>query len=429
MALLVAVGLYLSTLLVAVGFAFCRAQIYALRARSAGVRHGEIASPSAIITLVHGTWAQDADWTLEGSVLCSAICEDVGSVMFRRFRWSGRNTIQARHKAADRLANDLESVRDKYEGVPVFVIAHSHGGNIALSALKRGGSGLVNGLVCLATPVIVSRKRYIDTVTRRCLPLFNLVPFVLGYLAILPFDISSLWCVVSGLGTMLIIRAAFKMWGSKVGEILDQTYYADIPEQKVLFVRAPGDEASIVISTAQGLSWVVRKLLSLPLKLAQAGHTEIEQWKSLLGTRFYLVLIASMAFSLPVSYLISVISSDTVLGDISSVALLIMFFGPVIVFVTLFTGSYVSQILGYILFPIILLPIVLTMAVASLALGPEMTIASVVRDVSVEPCPRGTWRVVMLDDLPHSSDDLQHSIVYQAKQACDLISRWIAFRL
>jgi hypothetical protein len=56
------------------------------------------------VTLVHGTFARNAPWTQEGSLLRSTLTNKLGDdVTFRAFLWSGDNSFAARADAAKEL--------------------------------------------------------------------------------------------------------------------------------------------------------------------------------------------------------------------------------------------------------------------------------------------------------------------------------------
>ena len=123
---------------------------------------GDAVSPRrVVVTLVHGTFARRARWILEGSLLRRGLGERLGpDCIFAPFRWTGGNSHGAREVAAERLRGHLRSLRERFPGSRHFVVAHSHGGNVASYAMqdeeaRRG----VSGLVFLATPFIVCEPR------------------------------------------------------------------------------------------------------------------------------------------------------------------------------------------------------------------------------------------------------------------------------
>jgi hypothetical protein len=114
-----------------------------------------------VITLVHGTWAQDAEWPNENGPLARKLREALGGrVIIRRFGWSGGNSYMARQQAGNdlrqRLSEDVQRHRDAHH----FVVAHSHGGNVALYALNDPRlAKSMSGLVTLATPFLTCAPR------------------------------------------------------------------------------------------------------------------------------------------------------------------------------------------------------------------------------------------------------------------------------
>lgn len=112
-------------------------------------------SPQYVVTLVHGTFATEADWTRPSHHSAEGWQNDLGSTIFAPFKWSGSNSHEARLSASRELRSHLRALLALYPNSTHCIIAHSHGGNVALHAL--GDTDLQNGilaLVCLATPYI-----------------------------------------------------------------------------------------------------------------------------------------------------------------------------------------------------------------------------------------------------------------------------------
>lgn len=115
-----------------------------------------------VVTLVHGTFARGAAWANDdGALIRQRLRKRFGeSVRFRAFNWSGSNSHSARRVAAQALREDQAAAAREHPGVPRFVIAHSHGGNVALHAL--GGDAAAPGLagiVTIGTPFITCEPR------------------------------------------------------------------------------------------------------------------------------------------------------------------------------------------------------------------------------------------------------------------------------
>jgi hypothetical protein len=119
------------------------------------------------ITLVHGTWArglfpplrEKGRWFAEGSDfrtrLGGALAKHGLSFRMHPFLWSGANSIRERDKAARELAEHVRANQLEHPRSPQVVIAHSHGGNIALRALDNPDTAQANILiVTIATPFV-----------------------------------------------------------------------------------------------------------------------------------------------------------------------------------------------------------------------------------------------------------------------------------
>lgn len=122
-----------------------------------------------VITLVHGTFARGAQWTLKGSILCNHIAASLGSdTRFERFQWSGQNYQQARINAAAELKEFILARLLEQPQARHYIIAHSHGGNVALLALRdKELANRISGLITLATPFLRIK------VCEQCVDLLN----------------------------------------------------------------------------------------------------------------------------------------------------------------------------------------------------------------------------------------------------------------
>jgi len=123
--------------------------------------------PFYVITLIHGTFDPDALWTKPQSQLRKKIGDKVGNAVFSVFNWTGDNSQSARLEAGERLKVHLASLIETHPGAIHFLIAHSHGGNVALYALRdeRLASRVV-GVITMGTPFLSVHRREIAAVSR-----------------------------------------------------------------------------------------------------------------------------------------------------------------------------------------------------------------------------------------------------------------------
>jgi carboxylesterase len=118
-------------------------------------------SSSDIVYVVHGshahTWWRRLvnggyPWWRRWSLFCCAVRQAFETdCEIREFRWSGKNTDEARLKAGADLARTIEKDSSQQK---VHVIGHSHGGNVALVAANHLPPERVESIVLLANPNI-----------------------------------------------------------------------------------------------------------------------------------------------------------------------------------------------------------------------------------------------------------------------------------
>jgi pimeloyl-ACP methyl ester carboxylesterase len=215
-----------------------------------------------VLTFVHGTWGRgmifpsgDAAWTTDESTLCRSLRDRLGpDAVFRRFRWSGRNSHTARLNASERLRDFLQGgLRDSPDATHI-IVAHSHGGNVALMAVGDHPNlrERISGVVCLATPFIAAQDRNIGRDAWAILTKGTALAlvFLLGqllmesYFWFKAYDATvSIWHVVflavCGLvvGLVLLLRNRVRERASKLrGELSPRPLEKD---KLLLFVRQP----------------------------------------------------------------------------------------------------------------------------------------------------------------------------------------------
>jgi hypothetical protein len=146
-----------------------------------------VQSEPLVITLIHGTFARQAEWTAPQSKLCKAVPSLVGvPIVFRVFPWSGENSHRARMKGASSLARYIRQGLRLYPNSKHVTIAHSHGGNISLYAMRDAlARERTSGIVCLGTPFISGKVRDLRNT-------FNLMQYLLPSLVLLVSALVSL---------------------------------------------------------------------------------------------------------------------------------------------------------------------------------------------------------------------------------------------
>ncbi|MCU1224635.1 MAG: hypothetical protein JWQ42_2728 [Edaphobacter sp.] len=141
-------------------------------------RSDSVASnPSYVVTLVHGTFARGAEWTRPHSIMSEALNRELKDVVVCYKDWSGLNAHQARFDAAEEIKNHLLGMAAAYPSSKQFVVAHSHGGNVVVYALRdKALRKTVSGVVTMGTPFVSCNAR----------PFESTITF-LSYLIAVPF--------------------------------------------------------------------------------------------------------------------------------------------------------------------------------------------------------------------------------------------------
>jgi pimeloyl-ACP methyl ester carboxylesterase len=119
------------------------------------------------IVLVHGTWGRNSPWISprEKSLhsLYDRLRSDFSEIAeIEPLYWTGKNRSSHRREATMRLARLIHQKFNRHAVGKVFLIGHSHGGNIAhdaISMLPLSEADRVFSF-CLGTPFIIKKRRF-----------------------------------------------------------------------------------------------------------------------------------------------------------------------------------------------------------------------------------------------------------------------------
>ncbi|HEX8696048.1 MAG TPA: hypothetical protein VF746_26770 [Longimicrobium sp.] len=268
------------------------------------------------VTLVHGTFARGAPWTQPGSSVRAYLGDALGAdTQFEAFEWSGLNTHEARLAGGRDLARRL---REKIAANPAlvhFIVAHSHGGNVAVYALRELSEAehhAIAGVVCFATPFL----RYETRALERTLVFLQWpIPIALAWLAISVFwfpltlileneslsahpavqPVSWLLGILGVLAMIYVWRASRRFFIKTLPERVRQLH-ARVKDELTCpvlrgipfyCVKLSGDEAKLALGVGSGVSEV-------PSKAWGAVHDSWEPLGVGLGMVFVLGLLAAV---------------------------------------------------------------------------------------------------------------------------------------
>ena len=339
-----------------------------------------------VVTLVHGTFARDATWIRKESALSDRLSELLdGSVLTAPFQWTGNNSMEARQAAALELQDHLRSLLDDWPTAKHVVVGHSHGGNVALYALRdeKLESEIV-GVACLATPFLVARPRRLGPFGFEHL-------FVMGLLvlAIIGGAVGALlgqWldqlvtfspaigfaAALVAVATWMIVLPRWRAWA---WDVVEQLALPPLENTSLLIARPIGDEASSSLSGVQAFGWAVTRVWT---KLSNRSGRFLEG-------------------------------------------------SPVRKVVLFYPATLLRLASGLLLIPIWLL----LSGLSHVAFGRQLALAGPFAEITVEVSPPGEWSVysyrpvVQFDDQMRRVDSLDHSTAYSDPQALEMLVRWI----
>jgi len=256
-----------------------------------------ISEPRVIAHLVHGTWPAGGFlahryprifkpqpvWIDEGSDFRRDVEARVPGIEWRPFRWSGENSELDRRRAAMSFADMLRRELDSAQDACHVVIAHSHGGNVALwglGHLDQASRNRVAGFATMGTPFLHFESRPLSALEAVYLKLLLDGQFVILISLVAPVVAGAQFAFRDGLLTEGVLMAALSVGGLILGyvqwrKVRKQPAELELlkpvwPERLRSFValRSRADEASRVIALGDAAgrifvsAWVLMRILA-----------------------------------------------------------------------------------------------------------------------------------------------------------------------
>jgi hypothetical protein len=407
-------------------------------------------APYFVIYLVHGTWSPTARWVSYASRFSERLSAKLeNSLLLDRVRWSGKNSATARKQATLKLRLELRQRIAQFPNSVHVIIAHSHGGNIALQAICEGNLHTRVGLVSLSTPFLDVRRRRIPTKTEELIGLG-----ILALTAIATYPILNSWSRAHNfplwlktspwvswadlkaddvlawplVPLLLLFTFLFKRSRRKAEALWDQLHY-DVPAETMLkILRTRGDEVSDALSAYHLGSWLIATAIGsvtaivtmiqesrLVKNLPRHPWLWNEKWKTS-GVLQKAAIFSANCVILSAIVFCLVHASMTARGAALSLFIAYLALLTVVPFVA---GVLVGTVFFVLLMPLALL--------GALSFGLDALIAALIYEITAEVTPEGTWSVSL---LPISNEGLlqnrlMHGALYDSDAAIDQIADWI----
>lgn len=404
-------------------------------------------NPTILVILIHGTWSPHAKWMQNDSNLCNSIQKALpnDNVKFVAFRWSGRNSVSARFKAGEELSKLLNELCKGYPQARQIIICHSHGGSVALSALRHELENMaVIGVICLSTPFLVAQFRPLSRIAKVGLSITPGLAVSLGLGQLINLSMYNNFNLVVQLFigvfiiTVAIITAIIvpRIVKSLAEKIFIKMQLAELNIDRLLIIRSPGDEASAALGTVQLLNFVISKVWEGASQILDDAIQCVNKWSAELErfgwrTHALIVLIIAVAVLLGV---LTILVPDINSEKIYYVVVTLLFVVGILYSVLL--QDKFPKFIGLLFLGVLVAPFPVLMAVLLLPFGSELAIVSLVLNVTAESTPPGSWIVhhlkpALLPDLipRQSGQRLMHSLTYEDPVALDIVVSWIQERI
>jgi len=390
-----------------------------------------------VVTTVHGTYAKHATWVESKSTLGQALIQRFGAgVVVRPCRWSGANNAAARAEGRDLLRTHLGDVLNEYKQAHHYIIAHSHGGNVALYALcDKALRDKIAGVACLATPFILSRPRVLGgqdvTVHVAAAAVLLLLLVFLCFLAVFgQKDFEKAWYVGAFFFTLFSMGAVtlIDKWQMFAERLHRKLELATVSQDRLLVIRAPGDEASAALLFFQFVSELSVRLYVILYHFHQRLLGLLNRWRE---HPLWLLAALVVGLALPIVVLVGALELKMLPAATLILVLLLMWLGIAVPVLTWIGRIDVAEGPIRILIGGVLFMIIIILSITLLPFGGwQIALSNIFLDITAETTPPGTWVVHEIEPSPSQDQaghvpPLEHSVVYEDESALKLICDWM----
>jgi pimeloyl-ACP methyl ester carboxylesterase len=384
-------------------------------------------------TLVHGTFAQNAKWTNTSSRLQRTLNVRFPQSTTDVFAWSGQNSISARYRASLELREHLRTAHETNPQARNVLIAHSHGGSIALQAANSPPiSEMVSGIVCLSTPFISPRDRASDATYLAGGP-FGAWGFVALlatctiWLLLGASRLSPLWrlwsaAFAAGFVTSPVFWVFHSRWyATRIDGLKSKMQLPDTLPCGVLILRAFADEATGVLVSAQFATWLAEQIWRALLWPYKRYIAFTKQERGLFGT---------VAVSLSSGAIVSFILWNWHNWELGRPVHIPLWLSCIILLPLVSWQIIESANVIFGLASLFSFPLLATIGIVLAPLvGYEMLWASFRLDIAVEATPPGCWSVTTFPVGEHAVSSLMHSSLYDDDRAIEAVCEWVQSNL
>ena len=368
----------------------------------------------ALICLVHGTFARDAPWTQAESPLCRALMDRLPGATLLPFSWSGGNSHQIRAETGQALASIIEEKLLAGDVDRVFLIGHSHGGNVALRSLdSEAVEAAVRGMIFLGTPFLIVDKRNWDrTIPAYAKATATLAAFIVSLIGIALLATIAFTVMEDFTGKIVFLigmLALTQVFEGIYDFVLDRLKW-DLPDG---FDLAADHAEELISTTIPPCPSFIAAVAADEAGFLLAGvdrvtHTPIELLR-LVGEAFLSIIAGVLAGVMVLQF-----AQGGIIEDSAALGVLLVVF--------------VIVSLGFVFLPLpfaILFSLVRSSPVAFGGESPLMVLAARVRPSAAPPwsdAPGSVRRIWPRADVA----GLRHSFFYSSPEVINAAATWVA---
>lgn len=385
--------------------------------------------------LVHGTWgnlkppwSKKPLWHEKDSDFWKQLRASFGQgCSIRSHCWSGRNLFSERERAATKLAKTLDEPGPSMKKV---IIAHSHGGSVALLAVSQMNTDIECAVVTMSSPFLHYGLRVFPGVTFRsaAVSLLSIGVFAVTLVPLLA-GLSAPYIAIASTLAIAAAVVVFRPLCKRLSRFPRSLGIEPLTGVPLMILRSSRDEASMAIASSSFFGWLSEKVFKVGA--AAAGFLAKTVCAALCFglTIYFLSLLGALvlpgaffAYSIAfIAVVVPVLIAAAVWLDLEPNDVLWFVLGAYLLSPWLLM-RFLPKAFIVILTNLLSIPIWMISGVLSLGPGLDLALVSLFVSVTPETTPLGTHTVVHIDSPAGS---MAHSAVYENPFVGERIKFWL----
>lgn len=221
---------------------------------------------------------------------------------------------------------------------------------------------------------------------------------------------------------MLMVAFLLIKWQEFARRLRDDVHLAELPQDRLLIIRAPGDEASAALLFFEFVSQISVRLYLVMYQRLERLRGLLERWNRRRG---WLMVALVLGFPLFLAATFLSVALKSPIGVSAGIGFAVMWLTVMVPFFTLIGQTRIAAFPMEMLVGVMMFAMTLLLSIVLLPFGWQIALGNILLDVTAEATPPGSWLVNQIESsiAPAHTGAVERCGGQAGDPACDLMVR------